>query len=284
VALKDFLVHLDESEASHVRLHLAMDLASHHGSHLCALFVDQCNEEQTEIRATAERGLASAHDLAQLDWAIEADLHRAASRLRLRLDRYHAQHPLQFEWRRVRGFSDTTISKFAPYFDLCILGHPAVSKCGSAERTVSEKLVFDIPTPVMFVPVNRSFTSVGRRIVVAWDSSRTAARALNDAMPLIERSEHTTILNAASDPGRQGGGELDRLAERLRRHGAVAEALQIKISSQDIAEVLQAKALELGADLLVAGAFGHARFKERIFGGVTCSLLTHMALPILMSH
>ena len=284
MALKDLLVHLDESEGSQVRLRLAMDLARFHASRLCALFVDQRNEEQTEIRATAERGLAAARELAQLDWEIEGHIRHAASALRLDLEHYQAQHRLHFEWHRVRGFSDTAISRFAPYFDLCILGHPGLSKAGSADRRVSERLVFDIPTPLVFVPVNRAFSSIGRRIVVAWDYSRTAARALNDAMPLIERAEQATILNVASDSAAQDTAALDRLAERLRRHGTTVEALQLKATSQAIAEVLQAKALELGADLMVAGAFGHARLREHIFGGVTCGLLASMALPVFMSH
>lgn len=283
MALKDFLVHLDASQDSQVRLHLAMDLAQRHGSRLAALFVDQWNEQQSEIRATAEQGLASAQALAQLHWTIDADIGHAASRLRLHLERYGKQRSLQFDWHRERGFSDTTISRFAPYFDLCILGHPGVGKSGAPDHAVSEKLVSHIPTPVLFVPVNRAFSSVGRRIVVAWDFSRTAARALNDAMPLIEHSERTTILNVAADSASRGADELERLAERLRRHGTVADALRLS-ASQDIAETLQAKALELQADLLVAGAFGHARLKERLFGGVTRSLLAHTALPILMSH
>jgi nucleotide-binding universal stress UspA family protein len=141
---------------------------------------------------------------------------------------------------------------------------------------------------VLFVPPSAGLSAIGRHIVVAWNSSRPATRSLNDALPLIERADKTTVVmvNPAGfvDPQRDPA-PGERIVEHLRRHGAVVEAVRIDdVASGSIADTLQAKAREIGADLIVAGAFGHPRLWEKLLGGVTHDLLARMTLPILMSH
>jgi nucleotide-binding universal stress UspA family protein len=287
VALKDILVHLDASEGSSSRLRLAMDLAGRHGSRLSAVFVDEWNLEQRESRATAELGLAAAPDLERLDRSIAADIERSATRLRTLLAAFRKDHSLQFEWHRFAGSSDVTIDRLVPYCDLCILGQNSLFTGSSLDRRFCERLVFSTVTPIVFVPAGAALNSLGKRIVVAWDSSRTAARAVNDAMTLIEGAERTTVVTVDSGPELgvvHGETSLELLQQRLRRHHAQVDAIRVRAPVESIAAALQAKAHELGADLLVAGAFGHSRLKERIFGGVSRDLLQNMTLPVLMSH
>jgi nucleotide-binding universal stress UspA family protein len=140
---------------------------------------------------------------------------------------------------------------------------------------------------VLFVPAVEPLTSLGRRIMLAWNSSRPAARSLNDALPLIERAEHTTIvmINASGFIDGHGAPPGEHMVEHLRRHGAVADAIRIEnVPHGSIADRLQAEAQALGADLIVAGAFGHPRLWEKMLGGVTYDLLARMNLPIFMSH
>jgi len=283
VALKDILVHLDASEASIARLRLAMELAQRHASRLSALFVDEWSLEQRESRATAEMGLAAARDLDRLDRSITADIERSATRLRTLLAMFHQEHGLEFEWLRAAGSSAAAVGRLIPYCDFCVLGHDSLFSGTSVDREFCERLVFNTVTPVVFVPTQTAASSLGKRIVVAWDASRTAARALNDAMGLIEGAERTTVVYVdcglhVSAPG------LELLQNRLRRHNAHVSVLQVRAPQDAIATALQDKARELGADLLVAGAFGHSRLKERIFGGVSRELLQNMTLPVLMSH
>jgi nucleotide-binding universal stress UspA family protein len=122
---------------------------------------------------------------------------------------------------------------------------------------------------------------------VAWNSSRPAARAVNDAMPLIEQTERTTLLTVNPEVFIDHHGALpaDQMVEHLRRHGASVDMVSLEhIPARAIADALQVKARAIGADLLVAGAFGHPRLWEKLLGGVTRDLLDGMKLPIFMSY
>ncbi len=284
MALKDILVHLDADEGSIARLQLAMDLAGRHASGLSALFVGELSFQQRESRAKAELGLAAARDLDRLDDSMAADIAHSATRLRNLLVAFQKERGIEFEWQQPAGFSDTAIGRLIPYCDLCILGLESFFTGSTVDRDFCERLVLSTVTPIVFVPTQTKVSSLGKRIVVAWDSSRTAARAVNDAMTLIERAEQTTVVNVDCGAQQDGRASLELLQRRLRRHSAHVDAIQIRAPKESIAAALHAKALELGADLLVAGAFGHSRLKERIFGGVSRDLLQNVKLPVLMSH
>jgi len=153
--------------------------------------------------------------------------------------------------------------------------------------TFSEQLLFATGRPVLFVPAFGSFETLGRHIVVAWNSSRASARAVNDALPLIERAEQTTVItvNPADFIDRHGALPAEQMVEHLRRHSASVEGIELKnVPAGSIADALQAEACKVGADLVVAGAFGHPRLWEKLLGGVTRDLLAQMSLPTLMSH
>src|SRR5262249_34868547 len=150
-----------------------------------------------------------------------------------------------------------------------------------------EQLLFVTGRPVVFVPPDESLRTLGRHIVVAWNSSRPAARSLNDALPLIERADRVTILmiNPSGFIGGHEGPPGEQMLEHLKRHGATVDAVRIEEVARDkIADRLQSEARALGADLIVAGAFGHPRLWEKMLGGVTHDLLARMTLPIFMSH
>jgi nucleotide-binding universal stress UspA family protein len=284
MALKELLVQLNQAEGVDRRLQLAMNLTSRHSCHLTALFINEWNRMQSAARATAEMGLVTAVALDRLDHAVYADIDRVASRLRSALQRFHNTRGLGTEWRQVRGFCDTAVRRFSPLADLCILGHEGLDNRPCADWAFCESMLLALGTPVLYIPKATAATTLGSRILVAWDGSRAAARALNDALPLIDKSDHTLILNVDSGQHGQTTSMLEGLAERLKRHCPSADFAQVQASPQFIADVLQESARELRADLIVSGAYGHSRLKERIFGGVTRRLLERTRFPLLMSH
>jgi nucleotide-binding universal stress UspA family protein len=112
-------------------------------------------------------------------------------------------------------------------------------------------------------------------------------RPVNDAIPLIEQSERTTVLtvNPQVFIERHGALPADQMVEHLRRHGASVDIVRLEhIATRAIADALQAKAHDIGADILVAGAFGHPRLWEKLLGGVTRDLLDGMKFPIFTSY
>jgi nucleotide-binding universal stress UspA family protein len=287
MALKDLLVCVDQADSSLARMQLALDLATRHGSRLTALFVRERSRSQLDARKAAELGLVTADGLRNLDEQIEGAIRHAAERLGSALAASAQSSTVEAEFRVIDGSASRVVPQQARYADLCILGPDQSDGPASAEYTFSEHLLFLSGRPVLFVPDNASFTTLGRHVAVAWNSSRPAARSLNDAMPLLERAERITVLMVNplllpewhTDPG----GE--RISRHLARHGTVSEIVRIdNIAHNAIADTLQGEAQSRGADLIVAGAFGHPRLWEKFLGGVTHDLLARIRLPLFMSY
>ncbi len=283
MALKELLVLLNQSDGVDIRLQLAIDLASRHRRHLTALFVDEWNELQMQSRATAELGLGSARALEDVDRVVGAEIGRAATRLQGELEMAHRKRALDAEWRHVARFSRSAIQSFLPYTDLCVVGHQGTSSDSGPDSVLCESLLMSVDTPILFIPRSVSVHTLARRVVIAWDASRTAMRAVNAAIPLIERADHTLVVNVVTQKAAQTD-SLQRLTDRLRRHCAAVGSVQIEVASGSVADSLCAKAHEVDADLVVCGAFGHSRLKENLFGGVTRHLLDRSRLPLLLSH
>ena len=189
MGLRDLLVYVDQTEGALLRLRLAADLASRHGSRLTALYVWEWTPAQLQERGTAELGLVSGEELDRLHRRIQASIDGAAEQLRSTLETLGRERSLITERRSVDGPAAIVVPQHARYADLCILGRDAAVDDNSVGYTFSEELLFVTGRPVLFVPSAPPFETLGRYIAVAWNSSRPAARAVNDALPLIERTE-----------------------------------------------------------------------------------------------
>ena len=286
MALKDVLVYVDQTKEALTRVRLAADLASRHGSRLTALFVREWTQFQKEQRKAAELGLVSARGMRELDERTQAAIGAVEERLRATLDEMTGGSA-QADLLSLEGEAGVLVPQYARYADLCIVGRDEPVGSTSINYSFSEQLLFVTGRPVLFVPADESFRTLGRHIVVAWNSSRPAARSLNDALPLIERADRATVLmiNPSGFIGGHEGPPGERMLEHLKRHGASVDALRIEgVPHGAIADRLQSEAQALGADLIVAGAFGHPRLWEKMLGGVTNDLIGHTKLPIFMSH
>jgi len=287
MALSDLLVYVDRTSDAAACMRLAVDLASRHASHVTALFVRERTEAQVSERKTAELGLASGAEVEALDRRFEASIDETANELKLALKALALEYGVTAEWRLADGPASVAVTQYARYADLCLVGHYGVANADPEGYTFTERLLFSSGRPVLSVPPHGEFSSLGRHVAVAWNSSRASSRALGDALPLIERAERTTLLtvNAGDFIGRHGGPPAEQLVRHLMRHNVETQLIQLEgVPAGAIAEALQAKAIEVGADLLVAGAFGHPRLWERLLGGVTRDMLDHMRLPTMMSN
>jgi nucleotide-binding universal stress UspA family protein len=285
--LRDLLVCVDQTECAATRLRLAVDLAYRHGSRLTALYVRERTPAQLHQLNTAELGLASGDQLDRVNQSIEHSIDVAEHRLRSFLEFLKKKRRLAAELRSVDGLASTVVPEQARYADLCIVAaRDEPAEDDSVAYTFAERLLFVTGRPVMFIPASNPSDTLGRHIVIAWNSSRVATRAINDALPLIERAEQTTVI--AINPSRLLRAieiSTDQILEHLRSHTESVQAIQLSdIPTRRIGDSLQAEARTLGADLIVAGAFGHPRFWENLLGGVTQDLLDRMTMPILMSH
>ena len=223
----------------------------------------------------------------QLDQDIKASIDAVAERWGSALNELTRSRDLRTDLIAIDGPAAVVVPQYARYADLCILARDEPEGPPSINYTFSEQLLFVTGRPVLFVPSGESFETLGRYVLVAWNSSRPAARSLNDALPIIERADRTTIvmINPSDFIDTHEGPPGEQLAEHLTRHGATVDIKRIEnIAHGAIADRLQAEARALGADLMVAGAFGHPRLWEKMLGGVTHDLIARMRLPIFMSH
>ena len=287
MALKDMLVWLGQSNRSFAHLRLAADLARRHGSCMTALYVREWNPDQLAHRKTAELAGRPLADVERLDHAVEASLDDSALRAHAEVDRVVAEYGVATDWRVADGDASRVLPQHARYSDLCVLdaGIPAAST--SAGYRFSEEMLFVSGRPVLLVPQSHGVTTLGANVAVAWNSSRASARAINDALPILERSERTTVIavNPEDFIGRHGSLPLPQLLEHLRRHGISARCIELSdVPAAEIADTLQQQARIAGADLLVAGAHGHLWLRDMLLGSVTRDLLERLRLPVMMSN
>ncbi|MBX3529872.1 MAG: universal stress protein [Rhizobiaceae bacterium] len=168
----------------------------------------------------------------------------------------------------------------ARYFDWTIVGwegatHPA--------RQVAEAAMFGGGRPVVILPHGKAPASLGH-IAIAWDGGRACARALGDAMPLLEKAKKVSVLTVLDEKPLKEKDAGQRLAGELERRGLPVAFKAIKAEDQAIDTTLQEHALEASADLLVMGAFGHSRLRDFVLGGATKGVLTDLRMPVMLSH
>jgi len=175
----------------------------------------------------------------------------------------------------------------ARYSDLVIAGQrerDAEDDAGLAPEFVDE-LVLSAGRPVLLVPYAGRFPDTGKRVLVAWNASAEAARAVADALPLLARAENVNVV--VFEPGRTGDHGEEPGADAalyLARHGVKATVSTYGSPDVDIGSQILSRAADNGADLIVMGAYGHSRMRELILGGATRTILESMTAPVLMSR
>jgi nucleotide-binding universal stress UspA family protein len=274
MALKHILLHLDNRDPCKVRIDAAIGLALSHGAHITGLYVipgivfpvyadvyippDIMQTQQQEAQAAAEKTGA----------AFSRALERAG---------------VNGEWHSVEGFADQQLQLHARYSDLVIIGQAEDKSMLSAYSDLPDQVVLGSARPVLFIPYTGIGNPIGKRILVAWNGSREAVRAVSDALPLLQQADKVQVV-AVNPPAAEGDIPTADICQHLARHGIRAEGSQITAKNIDVCNILLSHAADQNIDLMVVGAYGHNRLRESVLGGVTRDLLDHMTLPVLMSH
>lgn len=274
---KTILVHLDHRPRAPVRLELALRLAERFDAHVVGLYAT--GAVRLPSYAYSDGGPALQELLAQR----QAE---TAKQARQRFQDVAGRHGgSRFEWRESRSDPDAAMRMSARYADLVVAGQPEESDEGSL-RGLGEELALSAGRPVLFVPYVGQVADIGRRVLVAWDAGREAARAVTDALPFLQRAEHVEVASFDPERGARRHGEEPGadVGLYLARHGVkVSVARQSNAGFETGGQILS-RAADGGADLIVMGAFGHSRVRELVLGGATRTLLEAMTVPVLMSH
>ena len=278
MALNDLLVHVNASKHAAKRIELAIRLAQAHDAHLAGLYV--IPEFTMPIYVAAQ---IPAEIVAAQREVAEAGRRKVKAAFDERL----RKSGVTFEWREAEGEPGEMAALHARYVDLAVVGqNDPDEELAAGDFDVAERVVLESGRPTLIVPYAGEFQHLGERVLVAWNASAAATRAVNDALPLIAKAKKATILAVNPKGGTRGHGEVPGadIALHLARHGIKAEASHIEADDIEVSDMILSRAADMGADLIVMGAYGHARLREIVLGGATREILAHMTVPVLMSH
>jgi len=171
------------------------------------------------------------------------------------------------------------------FSDLVVLPRPYGEGRSHDFEAITEAAMFDGDAPVLIQPDGMDWPDQVRTVLVGWNESTEALRAIRAALPLLQRAENVNI--TIVDPPQHGPERSDpggALSQMLSRHGVRPEVSVLSKTLPRICDVLTRHAGDIGADLVVMGAYGHSRFRESILGGATRNMLELAEVPVLMAH
>jgi nucleotide-binding universal stress UspA family protein len=173
--------------------------------------------------------------------------------------------------------------RIARRFDIAVVGQ-ARREQGASEELMIEGALFGSGRPLIVVPLEHKQRLTLDRIIICWDGSRPAARAIADSLPLLRRAKSIVVVVVTGERDKSGEITGTNMRRHLARHGIEVEIKHITGGGAGVQNAILAHAAETGTDFMVLGGYGHSRLREFILGGVTRSILRSMSVPVLMSH
>ena len=276
MALKDILVVVDNTKAAAKRIDYAAGLAIKHDAHLTGLYVKSPPQVPAFVMANMPA------EVKELQQKMLDDLADEARRL---FDGAtgRAGYADRSQWQIARGDAEMAAELLVRYSDLVIAGQPDPDDDDRLGLIRPHDLILGGGRPVMLVPYAYTPGRFGERVLVAWNGSRESARAVADAIPLLEAADHVTVLaiNPSPELGDEPGADITL---HLARHGIKAEASHMYVDDLDVSDALLNRTADLSIDTIVMGAYGRPRLRELVLGSLTSHMLEHMTVPVLMSH
>ena len=182
----------------------------------------------------------------------------------------------------LKAQSGFTLTECARTYDIVIMGRRASEVGREHFSELPDEVALNAARPVILVPRDYNEEQLNEHMLVAWDGKRAAARALGDAMRILGSKNRVTVLSVGNAGGPAPFG--DDVVTFLGRHGITAERLTREAGRKGITGAILDTCREVGAGLLVMGAYEHSRLREELMGGVTRDILENADLPVLLSH
>jgi nucleotide-binding universal stress UspA family protein len=277
MAIKDIYVHVDAASGNAQRTDAAIELSIQHDALLTGVYVIS----RPVIPAYAEVQISEEVLVAQANAFKES-----AEIAKNKFLQSAGDKGITAEWKCFEGITDIVLNRESRAADLIVVGqHDPDEDIFPGGRDMPDQVILSSGRPVVLIPYTYNGEGLGKRVLVAWDGSSRATRSVHDAMPLLQAAEQVIVMVANPDGETKIGQEPGAtITAHLKRHGVNVEAAHITNTKVKPGELLLSRAADMSADLIVCGAYGHARWKELILGGVTDHLLEHMPVPMVMSH
>ena len=278
MALRDILVHIDHTVHCEKRVRIALKLAAGQGAELTGLY-----SKANAFMESRTSGLDKRRKLHS----------KSSEKLRDQFLPLAKDAGVTLNWitapfDRSDDFVTDQVIFYTQHFDMVVVGqHDIEVHDGSIPMDLAERLVMESGRPVLIIPYAGDFKTLGKRVIVAWNTGRESVRALNDAIPLIGKAKKVKVvaINPRQKGKRHGEVPSADIVQHLIRHGIeAAEGDYFATDGVDDGNLLLNLLSDERADLLVMGAYGTHRFRELILGGTTREIMSHMTTPVLMSH
>ncbi len=295
---KDIFVCLDPTDAGESRLRLAAALAREHHAHLsAALLLPEVIPGAPPRAAGAVMPPTGGAWMPQAGLVAGVPAQGVAPGLGVGGEleiadiveqRFRAEvepHSIAGDWYQFGSGDSAEFIALLTAVDLVVLGQTSNDyRLPGGLRP--EDIIVGSGRPVLVVPYAGAFGAIGQRVLITWDGSREAARALHDALPLIAKAEAAVVIGVSMREAQaeRAHPSLDRIVRHLERHGIPARLEETVGSDVPVSDLLLSRAADIDADLIVAGAYHHSRLREALIGGASRGLLDHMTVPMLMSH
>jgi nucleotide-binding universal stress UspA family protein len=272
--LKDILVYVDDSAQASGTVAAACSMALRHDAHLTGLAVNRPPDipgfAAIEIPPSAVEILSQQRqESLEKTQKVFNDAVNAAGLTG------------RSGWSEATGRPLESLSLRSRYADLTVISQNGPEGRGGGEDLVDD-LIMASGRPILVIPYIGAPAEIGRKVLVAWNGSREAARAVSDAMPILESADSIEIF--VVEPHGMGDIPGADIARHLAHHGLKATARKTAGLDIEVGDVLLNQVADSGADLVVMGAYGHSRMRELVLGGATRHLLEHMTVPVLLSH
>ena len=275
MSYKTIVVHLDAGKRRRVRIDLACTVAQRYGAHLIGFFA---LEAQPALIAPEAAPTLIPEMLNQQRAAAEEAGREFAERMRTR------EYTARSEWRAASADGFEALRLYARHTDLVVAGQPDPEGDG-VPPWFSHDLVMSVGRPVLYVPFAGRFDDCGTRVLVPWNGSREAARALSDALPFLREAKAAEVV---SFDAQKLAGVIDMphpdMKAYLARHDVNASVVAQPTGGIDVGSAILSRTADTGVDLIVMGAYSHSRARELVLGGATRTLFKSMTVPTLMSH
>lgn len=274
------LLHCDTSRTLRARAAVAADFAGRFGAHVVGLHV----RPRFEMPMLTDAGMAmdSLYDAYDREMKAGEAETSATFRQAMQGDKVFS------EWRPVGGYVDEAVSEAALGADLVIVGQADPEDTGSATPSdLAEQVALRSGRPVLVLPHIGVQRPPGERVMICWNNSREAARAVTGALPLLAKAAKVEMLvidgEKATDADRERSSGKDVTAW-LGRHGVKAALVRDTAPASAIGTAILSRAADHDIDLIVMGLYGHSRMREMVLGGTSRTLLGSMTVPVLTAH
>jgi nucleotide-binding universal stress UspA family protein len=275
--IKDLVVNLTVGTSRDVAGPFAISLAEAFEAHVAAVAYSY----EAVIPPTIMGGVPTTFIEQQRE---END--KAANDAIARFDQAAKRAGVSFETRVLTASLAGAADQFgaiARRFDLSVIAQAEPEKV-QPEELIVEGALFGSGRPVVVVPYIQKAPLKLDRVMVCWDASRNAARAVADAMPFLHKAKTVDIVIVASERPKSDEIPGANIAQHLARHGLKVEVKRIVATETDVASTILSHVADSAADFIVMGGYGHSRLRQFIWGGATRGILGAMTVPVLMSH